>query len=55
MIGLYIGPDPSNVINALISAAIAFVVSFVAMWFIGFEDIPEDENGQPNALEAAGL
>lgn len=54
-IGLYIGPDPSNVINALISAAIAFVVSFAAMWLIGFEDIPEDEEGQSNALDTAGL
>lgn len=42
-IGLYIGPDPSNVINALISAVIAFAVSFVVMWFIGFKDIPEQK------------
>lgn len=54
-IGLYIGPDPSNVINALISAAIAFVVSFVAMWFIGFEDVPADEANHASALDAAGM
>lgn len=40
-IGLYIGDDPANVINALISCAIAFVVTFAVMWFIGFDDIPE--------------
>lgn len=32
-----------NVTNALISCAIAFVATFVLMWFIGFEDIPADE------------
>lgn len=42
-IGLYVGPDPMNVTNALISCAIAFVATFVLMWFIGFEDIPADE------------
>lgn len=42
-IGLYVGPNPMNVTNALISCAIAFVATFVLMWFIGFEDIPADE------------
>lgn len=42
-IGLYIGPDPMNVVNALISAAIAFIATFALMWFIGFDDIPADE------------
>lgn len=44
-IGLYVGENPSNVINALISAAIAFMATFVILWYIGFEDIdPEVEN-----------
>ena len=42
-IGLYVGPDPMNVINALVSCAIAFIATFVIMWFIGFEDVPVDE------------
>lgn len=42
-IGLYVGDDPMNVTNALIAAAISFVVTFAVMWFIGFEDIPADE------------
>lgn len=42
-IGLYVGPDPMNVTNALISCVIAFVATFALMWFIGFEDIPADE------------
>ena len=32
-----------NVINALISAAIAFVATFAILWFIGFEDVPAEE------------
>lgn len=42
-IGLYVGEDPSNVINALIAAAIAFVATFVILWFIGFEDVKTDQ------------
>lgn len=42
-IGLYVGEDPSNVINALIAAAIAFVATFVILWFIGFEDVKPDQ------------
>ena len=42
-IGLYVGPDPMNVTNALISCAIAFIATFILMWFIGFEDIPANE------------
>ncbi|MGN0975526.1 MAG: PTS transporter subunit EIIC, partial [Gemmiger sp.] len=41
-IGLYVGEDPANVINALIAAAIAFVATFTILWFIGFEDVPAD-------------
>lgn len=42
-IGLYVGEDPSNVINALIAAAIAFVATFAILWFIGFEDVKPDQ------------
>ena len=40
--GLYVGENPMNVINALISAAIAFVATFAILWFIGFDDVPEE-------------
>ena len=45
-LGLYVGDDPMNLINAIISAAIAFVVTFTILWKIGFEDSIEvpDEN-----------
>lgn len=41
-IGLYVGDGPMNVINALISCAVAFIVTFAVLWFIGFEDVPAD-------------
>ena len=41
-IGLYVGETPTNVINALIAAAIAFVATFAILWFIGFEDVPAE-------------
>lgn len=43
-IGLYVGDDSKNVINALISAAIAFVATFAIQWYIGFDDIDLDSN-----------
>lgn len=45
-IGLYVGEDPKNVINALIAAGIAFVATFAILWFIGFEDVPADTDGE---------
>lgn len=44
-IGLYVGEDPKNVINALIAAAIAFVATFAIMWYLGFEDVPVENEG----------
>jgi PTS system beta-glucosides-specific IIC component len=41
-IGLYVGEDSSNVINALISAAIAFAVTFAIQWYLGFEDVKSE-------------
>lgn len=52
-IGLYVGPDPMNVINALISCAISFVITFAVMWFIGFEDIPAEQTVD-DPMEALG-
>lgn len=39
----FIGKNPMNIIHALITCLIAFVVTFIATWIIGFED-PVDEN-----------
>ncbi|MGN0294001.1 MAG: beta-glucoside-specific PTS transporter subunit IIABC [Lachnospiraceae bacterium] len=50
-IGLYVGEDSRNVINALIAALIAFVVTFAIQWYLGFEDIPE-EAAEVDALPA---
>lgn len=44
-IGLYVGEDPRNVMNALIAAAIAFIATFAIMWYLGFEDVPADTDG----------
>ncbi|PKG23353.1 beta-glucoside-specific PTS transporter subunit IIABC [Niallia nealsonii] len=41
----FIGPDGwTNLINACISMTIAFIVTFVILWFWGFEDMPSDED-----------
>lgn len=50
-IGLYVGDEPMNVINALISAAIAFIATFVILWYIGFDDIETDEDKKVNDIE----
>lgn len=42
-IPIFIGPTPSNFINALIVCAISFGITFVATWIIGFEDEVEVE------------
>ncbi len=53
-LGLYMGDDPMNVIYAIISCVIAFVVSFGIVWFMGFDDIPEGEGaGGMDKLEEA--
>lgn len=50
-IGLYVGEDPMNVINALISSAIAFIATFVILWYIGFEDIETDGDKKSNDIK----
>lgn len=41
---IFIGPEGSNFINAIIVCVIAFVVTFVATWFLGFEDLVDEED-----------
>lgn len=48
-IGLYVGDSSSNVINALIAAAIAFVVTFLIQWKLGFADLEAAEDAGNNA------
>lgn len=40
---VYVGPEMANVINALISVAIGFIVTFIVTWFLGFEDEANEE------------
>ena len=48
----YIGGEGSaNIINACIGAAIAFVVSFIAAWIIGFDDPVEEGKEEVVATE----
>ncbi|WP_290441175.1 glucose PTS transporter subunit IIA [Clostridium gasigenes] len=39
---VFIGKNPMNIVHALITCAIAFVVTFALTWILGFED-PIDE------------
>ncbi|SHJ95460.1 PTS system beta-glucoside-specific IIA component, Glc family /PTS system beta-glucoside-specific IIB component, Glc family /PTS system beta-glucoside-specific IIC component, Glc family [Clostridium cavendishii DSM 21758] len=39
----FIGKNPMNIVHALITCAIAFVVTFALTWIIGFEDIIEEK------------
>lgn len=41
----FIGKNPMNIVHALITCIIAFVVTFIATWIIGFED-PVEESGK---------
>lgn len=42
-LGLYIGDDPMNLVNAVISCIIAFAVSFILVLVLGFDDMPSDQ------------
>lgn len=42
-IPMFIGPDPMNLVHALITYGISIGLSFVLTWVIGFDDIPEDD------------
>lgn len=50
-IGLYVGEDPKNVINALISAVISFGATFIILWYIGFDDVETVEKDSENKKE----
>lgn len=43
-LGLYVGENPLNLIHALISVVIAFVATFLILWFMSFDDILHSEN-----------
>lgn len=42
-LGLFMGDKQNNLLHAFISCLIAFAVTFIAQWFIGFEDTVEDK------------
>ncbi|MED4041313.1 beta-glucoside-specific PTS transporter subunit IIABC [Niallia taxi] len=45
----FIGPNGwTNLIHACISMVIAFLVTFIVLWFWGFEDIPTDQDKNTN-------
>lgn len=46
---IWIGDDPSNFINALITVAISFTITFILTWIFGFEE----ENATPAASTPA--
>ncbi|MGG7058054.1 beta-glucoside-specific PTS transporter subunit IIABC [Clostridium tertium] len=48
---VFIGEDPSNFKNALITVAISFIVTFVLTWIIGFEDEIDENNKESNKEE----
>ena len=40
----FIGKNPMNVVHAIVTIIISFVVGFVASWILGFkEDAPQEE------------
>lgn len=39
---IFIGPNSSNLINAIITCGIAFAVTFIVTWVLGFEDPAEE-------------
>jgi len=48
----FIGKNPLNIVHALITCLIAFVVSFIFTWILGFEDIVEEGQTEDNAATA---
>ncbi|WP_159868753.1 MULTISPECIES: beta-glucoside-specific PTS transporter subunit IIABC [unclassified Raoultella] len=52
----FIGENPLNIVHALVTCAIAMVVTFTLTWFIGFEDIPQesdDASAAPSPADSA--
>ena len=48
----FIGKNPLNIVHALITCLIAFVVSFIFTWILGFEDIVEEGQTEDDAVTA---
>ncbi|WFR60907.1 beta-glucoside-specific PTS transporter subunit IIABC [Paenibacillus amylolyticus] len=45
----FIGSNPMNIVHAIVTCLIAFVVTFVLTWIIGFEDpVDDEEEGNNN-------
>ncbi|SFN23671.1 PTS system beta-glucoside-specific IIA component, Glc family /PTS system beta-glucoside-specific IIB component, Glc family /PTS system beta-glucoside-specific IIC component, Glc family [Izhakiella capsodis] len=49
----FIGANPMNIVHALITCAIAIVVSFTLTWFIAFKESVEDKKGVSEAPQPA--
>lgn len=45
---VFIGDNPMNIVHALITCAIAFGITFILTWFLGFEDPVNEEIGNSN-------
>ena len=49
---IFVGENPMNIVHAIIGCVIAFVMSFVLTWIIGFEDpVDEDEVKENEDIE----
>ncbi|PJN88962.1 beta-glucoside-specific PTS transporter subunit IIABC [Bacillus sp. mrc49] len=44
----FIGENPMNIVHALVTMAIAFIVAFITTWILGFDD-PVEETTQTHA------
>ena len=53
-IGLYVGEGHTNVMNALIAAAIAFAATFAIQWYLGFEDIAPSGGDKEDGTGSTG-
>lgn len=41
---IFIGKNPMNVVHALISVTIGFVITFALTWFLGFDELQEEKS-----------
>ncbi|WP_340398279.1 beta-glucoside-specific PTS transporter subunit IIABC [Paenibacillus sp. FSL H8-0079] len=52
----FIGSNPMNIVHAIITCLIAFIVTFALTWIIGFEDpVDDDEEGNANVNDDKAL
>ncbi|WP_145047764.1 beta-glucoside-specific PTS transporter subunit IIABC [Paenibacillus xylanexedens] len=47
----FIGSNPMNIVHAIVTCLIAFVVTFALTWVIGFEDPVDEEEGDTNVKD----